>query len=158
MVDIPDVLYRTKDVNLGGNTVVQIKGHRGSDFAILKALNKVESKTMKLTIKLNQVTTEKDKDGNLVNKLDSELDDKEIEELLNLREQIEDLQGEARPLIHKLAQRGLKRYFYPDLTTKELDEKPDIEINEGEKLGIHRAMDELDRPLKILDSDDEGKP
>ena len=152
MNDIPSVLYRTKPVTLGNGETVQIKGHRGNDFSLLRKISKVEAKSMKLTIKLAKLTTTKNNDGVTVNKPDADLTEKDINALMDMREKIDDLQDETRPVIMQLAQRGLKRFYYPDKKTSELDELPNIELNWGEALEIHQAMNILDRPLVVDDT------
>lgn len=154
---IPDQLYRTKELTLGNGEKVQIKGHRGGDYPLLKKLSKVERDAMKLSIKLSQLTTTQNDEGLTINKLDSDLTDKEIDQLLDLRAKIEDLQDETRPLINKLAQRGVKRFYYPGKKTEEIDKIEDIELNMGEALSIHQAMNELDNPLSPNSVDDQGK-
>ncbi|HEY0196893.1 MAG TPA: hypothetical protein VGC02_04900 [Methanobacterium sp.] len=154
MPEIPQ-LYRTKEIQLGKETV-SIKGHRGGDYPLLKQLSKIEGEALKLTVQLNRVTSVKDDDGNLVNKSDLDLNDEELDKLIEIKEEIDDLQNETKPIIRKLAQRGVKRFYYPDKKTEEIDKIDDIELNDGDVLVIHQAMETMDKPLAPEEVGDVG--
>ena len=114
-------LFKTETININGHDV-EIKGLRGNDYALTLLLDKIQNRIAVLSIKLNKLTKGKENDF--------DYSDEEFAEFLELKEKIEDIkEKEVRPLIEKLGQRGIKRAFYPDLNTDEIDKIPDNELD-----------------------------
>lgn len=144
-------LYRTETLDICGNKI-KIKGYRGNDYAHVRTLEKIQNSASMSLIKIGKLDeSTKDKKEN------SEWTDKEIEELKRLNDKFIDLKSEAKKIVSFLAQRGIKRFFYPGLNTEEIDKKPDIELDDVDITRIHKAMAKLSSDSPDTAGDVKGK-
>jgi hypothetical protein len=144
-VKIP-TLFATKTVDING-TEIELKGFRGNDYAILRSLQKCYNQTMGIQVKVDKIFN-----GRKV----AELNDKEVKEIIQLRNEIEDLNKYTVPFVNRLGQRGLKRSYYPKLEGDELDKIPDIEIEDSFLKLVYKTMGEISKP-NINNNGDTGK-
>ncbi len=145
-------LYRTETLDICGNKI-EIKGYRGNDYAHVRTLEKIQNSASMSLIKIGNLDkSTKDKKKN------SEWTDEEIEELKILQDKYVDLKSEAKKIVSFLAQRGIKRFYYPRLKTEEIDKKPDIELDDVDITRIHKAMAKLSSDNPDTAGDAKGKP
>ncbi len=147
-VKIPK-LFRTETINLNGNEI-EVKGFRGNDYALTRSLDKIGNRVVTLRIKVNRLLKGKEKD--------EDYSDKDIKEIEKLKDKIEDIkEGEVRPIINKLGQRGIKRAYYPDLNTDELDKISDVELDNNMLELVYNKMSEASLPAKPVEKEDDTK-
>jgi len=182
MVDIPR-LFRTSKIDLNGNEI-ELRGFRGSDYVHVDMMDEIRTKTMRLEGVKNRLTTAKDADGNIIYdniivesqngekipqkipilRLDADLTDEELDQLYRLTSETLQLTKDFREIRSKVAQRGLKRFFYPEKNTDEIDQIEDIELDEIDESDIYRAMNAVSRKRRQAPAEDgrgkqeKGKP
>lgn len=174
MVNIP-TLFREQTIDLNGHSI-KLRGFRGSDYVHVDMMDEIRTKTMRLEGIKNRLTTAKDADGNIIYdtiiitddqgqeipqripklRLDAELTDEELDQLQGLTNETLQLTKDFREIRSKIAQRGLKRFFYPDLNTDEIDQVEDIELDEIDESEIYRVMNTVSRKRR-QDSVEDGK-
>lgn len=180
-------LYPEETITIGKEKIV-IREYKPMDKpfviaiqALQKELQPVMKKIGELQVKINKLIL--DEDGNQIS--DKELEEKGIidevykitDEVNNLKEDIDKVadqliegdseEDEFAGPAYFLAQRGLKRFYYPDTTSTELDELPNIEIGKRYVTIISNTMIELANPPSGLEqsirfeerkkADDKGK-
>jgi hypothetical protein len=144
-------LYKTETVDLNGNEL-EIKGFRGNDYAIVRTLNKIANETMAIQLKFAKIT--KDKEDVKM----ADLPEKDVQEIIKIRNEIEDKTEITQPLIEKLGQRGIKRAENPTIkSTEKIDEIPDRELDYPILRYIYEIMAQLSTPPKTI-GDDGKKP
>ena len=156
-IEIPK-LYRTETLEINGNKV-EIKGYRGNDYIQARVLERQMIKINKLQMKLTKLSSDRLKENEAQGNEEKEVKetkdeeeeeeikinwkDNDIENLATLNEQMLDIRNDIEDIIYKLAQRGLKRFYYPGLSTKEIDNLEDIEVDEVTITEVHKAMARL---------------
>lgn len=149
-IEIPK-LYRTETLDINGNKV-EIKGYRGNDYAHVRTLEKIGTRVSELSIKLNRLTTNKTEDTT-----DSDWSKDELKELNKLQNEMIDIKADMQKIVYILAQRGIKRFYYPGLNTGEIDKKPDIEVDEVDITRIHQVMAKISSDNPDFKGDVKGK-
>ncbi|MDY9922794.1 hypothetical protein [Methanobacterium sp.] len=150
------------------NNQVTISGFKASDKVYEIAIQHIRKRGLELQAKVNKIIfTEEDIDGKkeLRRRNDIDISEEERNEILKLMNDVDDLDyqlvyGDKEDQIDEdrmngpmalLAQRGLKRYYYPGKTSSELDEIDDIEITEGDVKAIANTMINLTKPPSGLE-------
>ena len=172
MVDIPR-LFREQTIDLNGHEV-KLRGFRGSDYIHVDMMDEIRTKTMRLEGIKNRLTTAKDADGNILYdnitvedengdkipqripmlRLDADLTEEELDQLHGLTNETLQLTKDFREIRSKVAQRGIKRFFYPERNTDEIDQVADIELDEIDESDIYRAMNAVSRKRREVPAED----
>ncbi len=171
MVDIPK-LFRTKTIELNENKI-ELRGFRGSDYVHVDMMDDIRNKHLRLEGMINRLITARDENGKVIYDeftdsesikqqvpkimADADLTDSEIEELHKLTDQTLKLTKDFRDIRSKVAQRGIKRFYYPELNTDELDNVEDIELDEIDESTIYNAMNSVSRKRRQTPSAEDGK-
>jgi|GEM_PF-3343682 hypothetical protein len=121
-------LYKTKKLEINGQEI-EIRGYRFIDEEFVVPLRQAAYDLSTISKKMEDAT------GKTIHEIvDSEDESdnkytlKQVEQVGEVGKEIEALRGQTEELQYKLAQRGLKRFYY-DGTTEELDDLPDIDID-----------------------------
>ncbi|BDZ68601.1 hypothetical protein [Methanobacterium ferruginis] len=157
-IKIPN-LYPEEEIIIVGNSV-KIKGYKPADKPYEIQIRHLRTQALEVQKKVNEIIRKED---NTI-KPDAELTDDEMKRLKKLHEEILNIgdfiiygdperenQDQMEGPAWKLAQRGIKRYYYPDKTSSELDEIEDIELAEGHVKQIANIMIRLSSPPSGLE-------
>ena len=177
-IEIPR-LFRTSKIDLNGNEI-ELKGFRGSDYVHVDIMDEIRNKHIRVEGMINRLVTATDENGQVIYDefidstgikqrvpkimADADLTDSEIEELHKLTGETLKLTKDFRDIRLKVAQRGIKRFFYPELNTDELDNVEDIELDEIDESTIYNAMNSVSRKRRQPSAEDgkgkqgKGKP
>lgn len=182
MVTIPK-LYREKEVQIL-DQVVTIRGYRAGDTDYVVALQRSRNRLIDLVGKLQvfkdlqkrvqataQDVSEDELESQLLSNIkDDDLTPEEIEELVQAKDEIDQLKADIEETSTKLGQRGLKRFYYQDdegymeaerlnRGTQYIDNLPDIEVDPDNLTLIANTMLELGSPTeRLVRAADKGKP
>lgn len=157
MVNIPQ-LFRTKKIKILEEEI-ELKGYRVIDNELVVALQHKRNETNLLAVSLNQ----------LANKKESEITEKDLKEIKNLSDDIDNVMKDIKEISYDLAQRGLKRFYYKDepgfkeaekdnKLTEYLDSLENIEIDYDTANMVCNTMVELGSPTEPLKDAGKGKP
>lgn len=165
-IKIPD-LVPAETLEIGGQKVT-ISGFKASDKVYEIAIKHIKNQGLEIQARLNKVLLiEEEIEGEktLRRKNDNELTEEEKDLILGFMDEVEDLDyklvyGDNEDLVNEdrmsgpmalLAQRGLKRFYYPNTTSSKLDEIEDIKITEGDTKLIANTMINLAKPPSGLE-------
>lgn len=152
-------LYRTETIEIEGNKI-EISGYKPADKEYEIAIRHIRKEVADLQKETNEITLKED--GSL--KDDSEVSEEELNRVQEIYQKIIEIQDamiygdpdrenkdRMEGPIGKLAQRGLKRFYYPNKTSSELDEINDIDIGEEYITMISSIMIALSKPPSGLE-------
>ena len=178
MVTIPK-LFREQTIELNGNEI-KLRGFRGSDYVHVDMMDEIRNKHIRIEGMINRLVTATDENGQVIYDefidstgikqrvpkimADTDLTDSEIEELHKLTDETLKLTKDFRDIRSKVAQRGIKRFYYQELNTDELDKVEDIELDEIDESTIYNTMNSVSRKRRQPSAEDgkgkqgKGKP
>lgn len=151
-------LYPTETIEIEGNKIV-INGMKAADKPFEIAVRHLRNQAIKIQAQLNRIV--KDDKDNLIP--DRDLSDESLDEVIKLRERLEDIMDdfiyikddngdyELGGPLYLMAQRGIKRFYYPDKNFDELDSLKDIPLVEGDIKLIANTMMGLSEPPRGLE-------
>jgi hypothetical protein len=144
-------LFKTETIEIEGNEI-ELRGTRAIDSEYTVALEKKSNEINGMITKVNRFNKNK--------KEDADYTDKEIEGIISLLDRISELKPEIIEIQNKIAQRGLKRFYFPEIKdTGKIDEVPDIEIDTDTAVLIVNTMIGIDTPsITPLAGEDLKKP
>jgi hypothetical protein len=129
-------LFKTETIEIEGNKI-ELRGTRPIDSEYTVPLEKARNKLISMSIKINQIVQDKNED--------KDYSDDDIKKLNDLNNQVVELRPELNELQHKIAQRGLKRFYFPEVKdTEEIDKIEDIPVDSDTAILIANTMMELD--------------
>jgi len=151
-IKIPQ-LCPTEKIKIEGNKI-ELRGYKAADKEFEIAVKHLRNEAMIVQGKLNRII--RTEEGEI--KPDKDFTEEEFQDLIKLYDEIDEIanqmlydeNGEMKGPLALLAQRGLKRFYYPGKTSSELDEIEDIEITEGDAKLIGNTMISLANPPRGL--------
>ena len=175
----------------GNEHEIKIRGYRASDHELVLKLQKYTTELPSLMGKAkvlrdvqNKLINTIDEDNpqpeeieknfvSLLNDLDDDdFTDEEIQELMEIVQDIQEMEGEITKISHKLGQRGLKRALYKEdedyreeylkaehenRLTKWIDKQEDIDVDMDHLNNIANIMIQLGMPNRQLPGSGRGK-
>ena len=163
-------LYPTETVEIEGNKI-ELKGYKAADRPYVILIEKIQGDIHSILRKITELQSEitplmHDEEGNLRSDEDLKKDGT-LDRVYEITDKANALQPEVNEVTDRLifgdsesdemegpsyllAQRGLKRFFYPGQTTSEIDELPDIEIARQHVMLVANTMISLSNPPKGL--------
>jgi hypothetical protein len=173
-------LYPTETISIEGNNI-ELRGYKAAERPYVILIETIQKEMPPLLTHIGGIEKEiqsltQDEEGNRYS--DEELESMgALDKVLNLTNKITDIKlridevsdkliyGETNPENpdemsgpgYLLAQRGLKRFYYPNMSTTELDEIEDIEIARQHVMLIANTMISLSNPPKGLQKSIEDK-
>lgn len=162
--------YPNKTINLFGKEIT-IEPYRVDEIPeYIIPIEQKEDETLKLQYELakhgkrRRKTDKQDKNSGEDEPVTMfDLDEDDFKFYLDLKNKINTIEEEMYQLIERVAQLGLKRALYPeanDLTGKELDKYPKVNIPKFKIKEVYRAMNELANGVILEEAEpqtDEGK-
>lgn len=156
-------LYPTETIEIGDEKIV-LSGYKPFDRPLEIQIRHLRLKAIELQIKINKIV--RDEDNNT--KPDKDLTEEEAKSLIEVYNELDELGDDMDDACMLLAQRGLKRFYYPDKTSSELDEIDDIKIPMGyasmiadKMIKLSNPPSEVEKSLEFLKkqekADDKGK-
>jgi len=169
-IKIPS-LYPQETIELGGNKIT-LREYKPMDKPLVFAIEEIQKKTRPIIQKVGEFQAEimeisQDNDGNALS--DSELKEKGLlDRIYEITDKVQDMELELRRIADELidgdngtdelngpayllAQRGLKRFYYPDTPTSKLDEIDDIELGRSYVTPITNIMIKLANPPRGIE-------
>lgn len=172
-------LYPTETVEIEGNKI-ELRGYKAADRPYVILIETIQKEMPRILTEMGKLQSEYESialknDGKKFT--DEELEkDGTLEPVLELASKLSDLklkmdevgdrliygenesdEDEMEGPGYLLAQRGLKRFFYPGQTTSEIDKLPDIEIARQHVMLVANTMISLSNPPKGLQKSIEDK-
>lgn len=138
-------LYPTETIEIEGNKI-ELRGLKPSDKEYEIIIRKLRNEAIGLQIQTNRII--RDEENNT--KPDKDLSEEDSSKLVEIYNELDDIGDQMDEVCMFLAQRGLKRFYYPGKTTSELDEIEDIEIIPGHAKTIADKMIKLSNPPEGL--------
>jgi len=136
---------------------LEIKGFRGNDYAIVRSINKLANETLIIQTKANRIVKVKEEEETQDKEeiVTEELTDKQLHELIQLKNKIEDINEKTQPFIEKLGQRGIKRAENPEIKSiDKLDKIPNRELDYPFLRLVYNIMSELSTPTKTVEAEE----
>lgn len=142
-------LYKTQTTTIEGNEI-ELKGYRLVDNEYIVPLQEARNQLSKKSIELNKIA------GNYQE--DEPVKSEDLEKMTQIADEIDQLKPEVEELNHRIAQRGLKRFYYPEVKeTDEIDALEDIEIDPENEILITNIMLNIGTPTTPGKESGKGK-